>query len=135
MIRTGVVFGILSIVMMKIAYDYTNGSTYPAGKSHDTWKTMVFTMLCLAQMGHALAIRSNSQLLIELNPFTNPYLLWAVTVTTLLQISLVYFPPFQSFFNTHPLDWLEMGICIGFSLLMLVWIEGEKLFTRSREKQ
>jgi P-type Ca2+ transporter type 2C len=133
MIRIGIVFAILSIVMMKIAYDYTHGSSYPAGKSVDTWKTMVFTMLCLAQMGHALAIRSNSQLLIELNPFTNPYLLGAVTVTTLLQIALVYFPPFQSFFGTHPLDWLEMGICIGFSMLMLVWIEGEKLFMRFRK--
>ncbi len=133
MVRIGIVFAILSIIMMKIAYDYTHSSGYPAGRSPDTWKTMVFTMLCLAQMGHALAIRSNSQLLIELNPFTNPYLLWAVTITTLLQISLIYFPPFQSFFNTHPLDWLEMGICIGFSLLMLVWIEGEKLWGRSKK--
>jgi P-type Ca2+ transporter type 2C len=135
MVRIGIVFAILSIVMMKIAYDYTHSGTYPKANipgAQDTWKTMVFTMLCLAQMGHALAIRSNSQLLIELNPLTNPYLLGAVSVTTLLQLSLVYFPPFQSFFGTHSLDWIEMGICIGFSMLMLVWIEGEKLFGRFR---
>jgi Ca2+-transporting ATPase len=128
MVRIGLVFGILTILMMKIMYDYTTAPSYP--RDHDTWKTVVFTTLCLAQMAHALAIRSNSQLLIEINFFTNPYLLWAVSVTTLLQLALVYFPPFQSFFGTHPLDWMEMGVCVGFSLLILVWIEGEKLFFR-----
>ncbi len=128
MVRIGLVFGILTILMMKIMYDYTTADSYP--RDHDTWKTVVFTTLCLAQMAHALAIRSNSQLLIEVNFFTNPYLLWAVSVTTLLQLALVYFPPFQSFFGTHPLDMLELGICVGFSMLMLVWIEGEKLFLR-----
>jgi P-type Ca2+ transporter type 2C len=128
MIRIGLVFGILTIFMMKIAYDYTTADSYP--HNHDTWKTMVFTTLCLAQMAHALAIRSNSQLLIEINFFANPYLLWAVSVTTLLQLALIYFPPAQSFFGTHPLDTMELGICLGFSMLMLVWIEGEKLFLR-----
>jgi P-type Ca2+ transporter type 2C len=128
MIRIGLVFGILTIIMMKIVYDYTTADSYP--RDHETWKTIVFTTLCLAQMAHALAIRSNSQLLIEINFFSNPYLLWAVSVTTLLQLALVYFPPFQSFFGTHPLDMLELGICVGFSMLMLVWIEGEKLFFR-----
>jgi P-type Ca2+ transporter type 2C len=125
MVRIGLVFGIMTIIMMTIVYHYGN---------KETWKTMVFTTLCLAQMAHALAIRSNSQLLIEINPMTNPYLLAAVSVTTLLQIALVYFPPFQSFFGTKPLSALEMGVCIGFSLLMLVWIEGEKLFARLRHR-
>jgi P-type Ca2+ transporter type 2C len=137
MIRFGVVFGVVTIIMMKIAYDYTHSATYPKAGitgAQDTWKTMVFTTLCLAQMVHALAIRSNSQLLIELNPFTNPYLLGAVSVTTLLQLSLIYFLPFQSFFGTHALDWLELGVCIGFSMLMLLWVEGEKLYNRARGK-
>jgi P-type Ca2+ transporter type 2C len=132
MIRIGIVFGTLTIIMMYIVYNYTTAPSYP--RDHATWKTMVFTTLCLAQMAHALAIRSNTQLLIEISPFTNPYLILAISVTTLLQLALVYVPPFQSFFGTHPLDLLELGICVGFSLLMLVWIEGEKLFARFRSK-
>jgi P-type Ca2+ transporter type 2C len=119
---------VLTIIMMYFAYNYTMAASYP--KDHNTWKTMVFTTLCIAQMAHALAIRSNTQLLIELNPMTNPYLLGAVSVTTLLQIVLIYFPPFQSFFGTHPLDVIELLVCLGFSMLMLVWIEGEKLYAR-----
>jgi Ca2+-transporting ATPase len=91
---------------------------------------MVFTSLCLAQMGHAIAVRSNSQLTIQLNPFTNPYLLWAVLVTTALQLALVYVPFLQGFFGTKPLTLQELSICVGFSSLLFVWVELEKLFIR-----
>lgn len=120
MVRFGVVFAAVTIVMMAIAYDY-----FP-----DTWKTMVFTTLCIAQMGHALAIRSNTQLIIEMNLFSNPYILWAVIGTTFLQLLLIYVPPLQSFFGTQPLTMLELSICLGFSALMFVWVELEKLFIR-----
>ncbi len=126
MIRLGIVFAIISISLMVWAYNYTHAPGYQGDK--DVWKTMVFTTLCIAQMGHALAIRSNTQLVIQLNPFSNPYLLWAVIVTTALQLALVYVPPLQSFFGTHPLSFVELSICLGFSALLFVWVEMEKLF-------
>ena len=91
---------------------------------------MVFTTLCLAQMGHALAVRSDTRLTMEMNPFSNPYVLGAVTLTTILQLLLIYVPPLRSFFSTHLLSPLELAICFGFSALMFVWIEMEKLFIR-----
>jgi Ca2+-transporting ATPase len=120
MVRIGIVFAIISIALMSFAYQ----------KHPDTWKTMVFTTLCIAQMGHALAIRSNSQLSVELNPFTNPFLLGAVIVTTILQLLLIYVPALRSFFGTEFLTLEELGICLGFSALMFVWVELEKLFFR-----
>ncbi len=120
MVRIGIVFAIITIGLMAVAYQY-----FP-----DHWKTMVFTSLCLAQMGHAIAVRSNSQLTIQLNPFTNPYLLWAVTITTALQLALVYVPFLQGFFGTKPLTLQELSICVGFSSLLFVWVELEKLFIR-----
>ena len=128
MVRVGIVFAILTIALMTWAYGYTHAPGY--GRSADTWKTMVFTTLCLAQMGHAIAIRSNVRLTIELNPFSNPYLLGAVGLTTILQLLLIYVPPLQNFFETHWLSPLELAICFGFSALMFVWIEMEKLFFR-----
>ncbi|MBD2083707.1 HAD-IC family P-type ATPase [Coleofasciculus sp. FACHB-542] len=128
MVRIGIVFAIISIALMAWAYNYTHAPGYPGNP--DVWKTMVFTTLCLAQMGHALAVRSNSQLTIEMNPFTNLYLWGAVVVTTALQLMLVYVPPLRSFFGTHYLTLTELGICIGFSALMFVWVEMEKLFIR-----
>jgi P-type Ca2+ transporter type 2C len=126
MIRIGIIFAIITIALMSWAYNYTNSPGY--GGDKDAWKTMVFTTLCLAQMGHAIAIRSNNQLTIQMNPLSNPYVLGAVLVTTILQLMLIYVPPLRAFFGTHVLGSFELLICFGFSALMFVWIEAEKVF-------
>lgn len=130
MIRIGIIFGIITIAMMWWAYNHTTAPGYQ--RNPETWKTMVFTTLCLAQMGHALAVRSDTRLTIQLNPLSNPYLLGAVVLTTLLQLMLVYVPPLRAFFETYYLDPIELAICFGFSALMFVWVEMEKLFIRWR---
>jgi Ca2+-transporting ATPase len=122
MVRIGIIFAILAIGLMVWAYNYDGLDGNP-----DRWKTMVFTTLCLAQMGHALAVRSDTQLTIQMNPFSNPYILGAVTLTTLLQLLLIYVEPLRNFFNTQWLSPTELAICFGFSMLMFVWIELEKL--------
>jgi Ca2+-transporting ATPase len=126
MIRIGLILAIIAVGLMAWSYYYTRITP----GDPDRWKTMVFTTLCLAQMGHALAIRSNTRLLLELNPFSNPYVLAAVSVTTVLQLLLIYVPPLRNFFGTHWLNLTELGICLGCSALMFVWIEAEKLFVR-----
>ncbi|WP_293124320.1 cation-transporting P-type ATPase [Microcoleus sp. bin38.metabat.b11b12b14.051] len=128
MVRIGIIFAILTIAMMSWAYKYTTNPNHVGDP--EAWKTMVFTTLCLAQMGHAIAIRSNTQLTIELNPFTNVFVWGAVIVTTALQLMLIYVPPLRAFFGTHYLTPFELMICFGFSALMFVWIEMEKLFVR-----
>ena len=131
MIRIGIIFAIITITLMNWAYYHTHGGVPDAnGLDPERWKTMVFTTLCIAQMGHAIAIRSNNQLTIEINPFSNPYLLAAVVLTTILQLMLVYVPPLRAFFGTHIISLPELGICLGFSALMFVWVELEKLFFR-----
>ncbi|MGL4622323.1 MAG: cation-translocating P-type ATPase, partial [Chroococcidiopsis sp.] len=134
MVRIGIIFAILSIILMEWAYFHTE-AVQTAGLSRDRWKTMVFTTLCLAQMGHALAIRSNTRLTIQMNPLSNPYVLGAVCLTTVLQLLLVYVPPLRAFFGTHFITPIELLICFGFSSLMFVWIEMEKLFINWQQRR
>ncbi|MCF4967185.1 cation-translocating P-type ATPase [Nostoc sp. CMAA1605] len=134
MVRIGVIFAIITIILMEWAY--THSQTFTGeGLDPERWKTMVFTSLCIAQMGHAIAIRSNNQLTIEINPFSNMFVLGAVIVTTILQLMLIYVPPLRAFFGTHWLPPTELAICCGFSALMFVWIEMEKLFFRFMGKK
>ncbi len=130
MVRVGIVFAILTIILMQWAYTHTQSGAGNPNLDPQRWKTMVFTTLCLAQMGHALAVRSDTRLTIEMNPFSNPYVIGAVTLTTILQMLLIYVEPLRNFFGTHLLDPIELAICFGFSALMFVWIELEKLFIR-----
>ncbi|MEB3150922.1 MAG: cation-translocating P-type ATPase [Sphaerospermopsis sp.] len=134
MVRIGIVFAIITIILMQWAYSHVQIAT-GEGLNPERWKTMVFTTLCLAQMGHAIAIRSNNQLTIEMNPLSNKFVLGAVVATTILQLMLVYVPPLRAFFGTHYLPFNELLICIGFSALMFVWIEGEKIFFRVMGKK
>ncbi|MBD2360681.1 cation-translocating P-type ATPase [Anabaena minutissima FACHB-250] len=134
MIRIGIVFAIITIILMQWAYHHARAYT-EGGLDPERWKTMVFTTLCLAQMGHAIAIRSNNRLTIEMNPFSNLFVLGAVIVTTILQLMLVYVPPLRAFFGTQWLPPTELAICFGFSALMFVWIEMEKLFFRFMGKK
>lgn len=131
MIRIGIVFTVLTLILMMWAYQHAVST----GGDLDRWKTMVFTTLCLAQMGHAIAIRSNTQLTIELNPFSNLFVWGAVIFTSILQLMLIYVPPLREFFGTHVLSATELAVCFGFSLLMFVWVEMEKLFMRWRRSR
>jgi Ca2+-transporting ATPase len=130
MIRIGIVLAAVTIALMGWAYYYTQANTAGGTLDGDRWKTMVFTTLCLAQMGHALAIRSNSKLFVQIDPRSNPYLIASVVLTSLLQLLLIYIEPLRKFFGTHYLTLEELMVCIGFSALVFVWIEVEKLFIR-----
>jgi Ca2+-transporting ATPase len=126
MIRIGLVLAIVTIAVMAWAHGYTQAHT-EGGLSPDRWKTIVFTTLCVAQMGHALAIRSNTKLVAQVDPWSNPALLLSVSITTFLQLLLIYIEPFRNFFGTHYLPLDELMVCIGASALIFVWIEVEKL--------
>ncbi|PSN15057.1 magnesium-transporting ATPase [filamentous cyanobacterium CCT1] len=129
MLRIGVVFAIISVSMMVWAYHWSQQSGDP-----DRWKTMVFTTLCLAQMGHAIAVRSSTRLTVEMSPWSNPFVLAAVILTCVLQLMLIYVEPLRNFFGTHLLSPFELLICFGFSTLLFVWVEFEKIYRRLRGK-
>ncbi|MBD2248896.1 cation-translocating P-type ATPase, partial [Nostoc sp. FACHB-888] len=67
MVRIGIILAVITILMMVWAYGYT-AQVQSELLDRNRWQTMVFTTLCLAQMGHALAIRSNTRLMLEVNP-------------------------------------------------------------------
>jgi Ca2+-transporting ATPase len=130
MVRIGIILATITIALMIWSHGYTTSHTFDNTYSPKRWETMVFTTLCIAQMGHAIAIRSNTQLTIELDPRTNPYVWGSVIMTTVLQMVLIYVEPFRRFFGTELLRPEELAVCFGFSLLMFVWIELEKLVIR-----
>ena len=47
---------------------------------HAHWQTMVFTVLCLTQLGHVLAIRSEKESLSKIGLFSNKHLMGAVNI-------------------------------------------------------
>jgi Ca2+-transporting ATPase len=102
------------------------------GNSH--WQTMVFNTLCLSQMGHVLAIRSESQSFFSIGMFSNKPLVGAVLLTLILQFVVTYVPFFQPIFRTEALTLNEFILVGAVSSIVFFAVEIEKMVFRRREK-
>ena len=94
------------------------------------WQSMVFTVLTLSQMGHALAVRSERQSLYRQGLASNPSLLAAVLLTLALQLAVLYLPVCNELFKTQPLAFGELVFCLAMSSVVFIAVELEKLFIR-----
>ena len=111
------------------------GSGSAMNLDFEVWRTMVFTTLCLAQLGNALAIRSDRFLLVELGLFTNRPLLGAVAVTLALQMAVVYVPFLQNIFATQALTVGQLLLSLALSSVVFVVVELAKLLKRRLERK
>ncbi len=96
------------------------------------WQTMVFTTLSLAQLAHVLAIRSDYEFIYKKGLFSNPLLFWAVLLTFLLQLGVIYLPIANQLFKTQPLSLFELLICIFVAVLLFHAVEFEKLIKKGK---
>ena len=96
------------------------------------WQTIVFNLLCIGQMAHLLAIRSQNQSLFTLGIFTNKPLLGAVLLTLVLQFIVTYIPALHPVFKTQSLSFAEfLGVGMTASIVFF-GVEIEKAVSRKR---
>jgi len=119
-IWVGLLMGAVSILTQALFID----------SSQTHWQTMVFTVLCLSQMGHVLAIRSEQESFFKLR--TNKPLVGAVLLTFALQMATIYIPFLNPIFKTELLTAWELFVTILLSTVVFVAVEIEKMIKRSR---
>ncbi|MGA6924688.1 MAG: cation-translocating P-type ATPase [Desulfosarcina sp.] len=96
------------------------------------WQTMVFTVLCLSQMGHVLAVRSEQDFFFKQGALSNKPLLGAVLLTFVLQMATIYVPILNPIFKTVPLTTGELFITFLMSTVVFIGVEIEKAVKRSK---
>ena len=94
------------------------------------WQTMVFTVLVLSQLGHVLAIRSTRISIFSQGLLSNKPVIFAVLVTVILQLAVIYLPALNAIFNTTPLSMPELALCLVLSAIAFLAVEVEKIFVR-----
>lgn len=99
------------------------------------WQTIVFNVLCLCQMGHVLAIRSERQSLFGVGIFSNKPLIGAVLIAFLLQFIITYAPFLQPIFKTEALTLHEFILVGAASSLVFFAVEIEKAIFRKRRNR
>jgi Ca2+-transporting ATPase len=101
-----------------------------SGNSH--WQTMVFTVLCLSQMGNVLALRSESESFFTRGIFSNMPLFGAFVLTVMLQMATIYVPLLNPIFKTAPLTASELLITLGMASVVFFAVEIEKWWRRQK---
>jgi len=104
------------------AWAYAGGSP--------NWQGVVFTVLTLSQLAHALVIRSERASIFTLGLRSNLPLLGAVLLTVALQLAVVYVPALQPIFGTSGLTGVELAVCLGLPLVVVAAVEIEKWLVR-----
>jgi len=102
----------------------------PSDTDHRYWRTVVFTVLTLSQMGNALATRSSRDSLFRIGLLSNKAMLGSVLLTFVLQLLLIYVPMFQDIFETVPLQPVDLGICLLLSTVIFWAVEAKKSLVR-----
>ena len=100
----------------------------------ENWGTMAFTVLTLAQLVNAMAVRTETESLFSLGLLSNKPLLATVSVTLVLQLAVICLEPLQRLFHTAPLTSGELAICLLLSLVVLAATEADKWRCRSKRR-
>ena len=99
------------------------------------WQTIVFNVLCLSQMGHVLAIRSERLSFFSRRMFSNPALLFSVGIAFVLQAMATYVPALHRVFQTQALSMKEFVFVGLASSVVFLAVEMEKLVSSYRLKR
>lgn len=119
----GLLMGLITLGMQYWAINHSG--------SH--WQTMAFSVLCFSQLGHVMAIRSNSASVFKTGLLSNRAMVVALAITIGLQMLVIYLPFFNEIFRTEPLTLTELAITLVTSSLVFWAVEIEKIFKRGRK--
>lgn len=95
--------------------------------------TMAFATLSISQLVHAFNIKSEKSIF-KINVFNNVYLILALIIGVLLQMSVIMIPIFADIFKVVPLSTESIIIVFGLCLLPIFIVEVEKLLINKNIK-
>ncbi len=124
-IWVGILMGFVSI--------FTQAWSIKTG--HTNWQTMVFTVLCLSQMGHVVAIRSERESLFAHGLLSNMPLIGAFALTFALQMATIYLPVLNPILKTEPLTLNELMLTLALSSVVFFAVEIEKYMKRRQSRR
>lgn len=103
---------------------------------HGAAMTMAFVTLCMIQLFHAYNLRSQNHSLFVRNPFKNKFLNLAFIVGSILVIVPLVIPTVaKALFDAVPLNGIQWGIALGLSVLIIPFVEVQKLIEEVLERK
>ncbi|HBR52459.1 MAG TPA: cation-translocating P-type ATPase [Nitrospira sp.] len=98
----------------------------------DQARTVTFTVMVAAQLVHAFNCRSDRWSLFYVGVTSNRALLWAVTISLVLQVSILTIPVMEPIFKVASLPIEDWELMVAMGLLPLAVVEGVKWVRRQK---
>ena len=132
-ITAGLGLGGLIALQALIVLTWAVDSGFPLEKL----QTLIFTLVVFSEMFNAFNWRSDRYSIFSLGLFTNKPLVYAVLITVILQLMVIYVPFLQTAFRTVPLSLSEWGVVLALASTTLISMELVKYFSGkgSQEKK
>lgn len=93
------------------------------------WQTMIFTTLAFMQVFQAFGTRSRTESLRTIGFTTNRVMLAIASFVVLLQLAALY-TPLSDFLKLDPLGMVDLAICVGLGVALLLVLEVHKYLAR-----
>lgn len=120
----GCMIGLLALIAFGIGTVYFDTNSF-----HNVSRTMTFATLSISQLVHSFNMRSEKSIF-SINIFENMYLIYALLVGALLQISVITIPVLNKVFKVVELSLSQWGVVILLSFMPILIVELEKFFTK-----
>ncbi|AWZ48219.1 calcium-translocating P-type ATPase, PMCA-type [Hathewaya limosa] len=108
----GILIGVCTVLSFMVGKYY--------GMNLKVCRTLALCTLILSQLFHVFECRSEKHSVFKINPFTNIYLLLAVSVSVIMLLGILYVPFFQGIFHTVALNLAQWTIVLFFSGIMFI---------------
>jgi Ca2+-transporting ATPase len=90
-------------------------------------RTMALTLLVLFNFFMSMSARSETLLIVQLNPLRNKFLLIASVVALVIHAGAMYISPIASVLGVSPMNGTQWLVCFLISITVLFFCEGDKI--------
>lgn len=122
--RSIVEVGLLMSIVVLVGF-------YFFGRDTEHARTLAFSTLVFAQLFHTVNCRSEEKSVFKVGFFTNKYLVGAVFLSAILQVSVVHAPVLQPLFGTVSLGIYDWVLIVGLSSVLIMVAEVKKRLRRT----
>lgn len=124
----GGLIGALALLAFSIGYNI-----FDLGEAPDCGRTMAFCVLSMSQLFHAFNMRSDRSVL-NGEFFRNRVLVISLVIGIFMQVLVVNTPLFAEIFKVTPLTGLQWAIVLILSVMPVLVVELQKVFTKQFSK-
>lgn len=123
--------GVMQTILVMLSFAIGNYVLPDGIDNHAVAMTMAFVSLCMIQLFHSYNLRSQNYSLFGIKPFSNKKLNLSFLIGFALLLAVILIPPVRTVFDTAPLTIGEWAISIGVALMIIPFVELQKLIERA----